>query len=607
MLTSFALLDDCNASAAQPTSRLYTELHQVLECTDSAQFDAMINQAEQALQQGFYAVAVFSYELGAELQGLSRTKTSRCTQPSQIFLYKQCRQLSSIQVGSWLEQQGEQMAGIADLHSSVSRDEFTHAIDRIQRYIADGDSYEVNYTYRLHFRTYGTIFSLYQRLRQRQCVPFGSLISMPDSSAILSLSPELFIRHNQGKLFASPMKGTAAALITGNREADECVNNERAQALSLDEKNRAENVMIVDLLRNDLGRVARPGSVRVTKLFDVQRFNSVLQMTSNIEATCRDDVKLVDLLKAIYPCGSITGAPKIRTMQIIQELETDARGIYTGAIGWFDPTTNSIPEFCLSVPIRTMHLQEPDANEMRLGVMGVGAGIVYDSVADDEYQECELKARFLTKLAPQFSLFETMYATKEDGCRHWERHLHRLVNSAQYFNFPVDIVTLKNQLDQTCAALAANTPYRIKLSLDGLGEFQFQTAVLQPIKTPVKVILAPTPQQSNNPWLQHKTTRRAEYDQAWQTAEKQGAFDMLFCNEQGELTEGGRTNLLVKIDGSWYTPPLSAGVLPGVMRSVLMEDPQWKLTERTIHIDEFANVEQIAVCNALRGVLMVNV
>jgi len=380
---------------------------------------------------------------------------------------------------------------------------------------------------------------------------------------------------------------------------------QRSEQLSADIKNRAENVMIVDLLRNDLSRVAKLGTVQVPHLFDVQRFNSVLQMTSSITAELRDDVDLPELIRAIYPCGSITGAPKYRTMQIIQEVESQSRGFYTGAIGWFDPMNiaQSIPDFCLSVPIRTLYLQVPQTNGNRSGVMGVGAGIVFDSLPAEEYQESLLKARFLTGLPVQFSLFETMHATREAGCRYLDRHLLRLTNSARHFGIAVNLSEMKKLLNIACLELTRDTPYRLKLSVDGTGEIQIQTAVLAAIKLPVTVLMAASRQQSQSLWLRHKTTLRNEYDHAWQTAEQQGAFDMLFCNEHGELTEGGRSNLLVKIDGQWLTPPLSAGVLPGVMRSVLLDDPIWALKQRSIQVEQLMQAEEIVLCNSLRGVL----
>ena len=609
-MSSFTLLDDSQASALQPASRLYTELHQELICDEAdGGIEALLAQLQAALQQGLYAVGVFSYELGVVLQELPGQVAHPV--PSRILLYRQCQQLSCAEVSNWLQQQcaDDQSAGLAQLHSSVDESQFKEAIDRIRQYIANGDTYQVNYTFRFHFHTYGGLCALYQRLRLRQSVPYGALIALPDGSAVLSLSPELFVRHERGTLYARPMKGTAAAFMSGERAENDSVNALLARQLAGDLKNRAENVMIIDLLRNDLSRIAAVGSVQVPHLFEVQRFNSVLQMTSTITATLKKDATLPELFKAIYPCGSITGAPKYRTMQIIQELETEPRGIYCGAIGWFDPVTaqcaeQAVPDFCLSVPIRTLHLQAPGANGMRQGVMGVGAGIVFDSVAADEYQECLLKARFLTGLPAQFALFETMYATRENGCRYVERHLQRITRSARYFGIEVNPAELAAQLAAACQNLTDRIPHRLKLSIDGTGKMQIQTAVLNELTGPVKVLLAPIVCSSDSLWLRHKTTQRTVYDQAWQAAEQQGAFDMLFCNERGELTEGGRSNVLVKIDGRWYTPPLSAGVLPGVMRAELLSDPAWDITERSITRAELQCAGQIAVCNALRGVMM---
>ena len=356
-MPSFTLLDDSAANAAQPCSRLYTDLQQELVCADAAQFASAMEQLQTGLQQGLFGVAVLSYELGVVLQALDSAMPAP-QQPSRILLYKTCQHLSREQVTAWLLQQvkiGESdIAGIAEIHASVDEQEFSQAITRIRQYIAAGDTYQVNYTFRIRFTSYGHICSLYLRLRERQSVPFGALILLPDDCAVLSLSPELFIRHQQGKLEAQPMKGTAAASDANSVTVDDQINATRSAQLSADRKNRAENVMIVDLLRNDLSRVAKLGTVQVRHLFDVQRFNSVLQMTSSINAELREQVSLAQLISAVYPCGSITGAPKYRTMQIIREVETEPRGIYTGAIGWFDPVAaNEIPDFCLSVPIRT--------------------------------------------------------------------------------------------------------------------------------------------------------------------------------------------------------------------------------------------------------------
>ncbi len=608
-MSSFVLLDDNQASTSQPTSRLYTDLQQLLTCSSAAQFPTMIHQMEVALAKGLYAVVAFSYETGVQLQEKSAAELNASVPPSYVLVFKNCQHLSRDQVTSWLAQKtnAAEMAGIAQLRYSVTETQFVEALSKIKKYIAEGDTYQVNFTFRLNFMTYGSIFSVYQRLRERQSVPYGAMMVFPDGDVILSFSPELFLRHTQGKLLARPMKGTAAACIDENGKSPESKNRERSKELSRDPKNRAENVMIVDLLRNDLSRIAQLGSVAVPQLFEVQQFNSVLQMTSTVLATLRDDVDLTTLLQAVFPCGSITGTPKYRTTQIIRELENKSRGIYTGALGWFDPPRNpaKVADFCLSVPIRTVQLSAPSANGSRTGVLGVGAGIVFDSSAMDEFRECQLKARFLTGMTSQFSLLETIQATREQGCRHLERHLSRLSQSAQFFLIPLNMKEIRYQLEGVCAAMPEKTIHRVRLMVNGLGRISVESAALAPLTTPANVVLSPLSKFSQDIWLRHKTTQREEYDRAWQRAEQQGAFDMLFCNERGELTEGGRSNLLVKMEGRWYTPPLSAGVLPGVMRSVVMDDPSWQVTERNMRPEQLSIAQEIAVCSSLRGVLPV--
>ena len=599
----FALLDDCNADERHPRSRLYTDLVRTLSCDDAAALPEVLAQMESALGQGLHAVGVFSYELGASLQGIDARKDAGL--PSHILLFGQCTFLSSVAVSQWLEQHDDNVApaGIAGLHASVGEHRFAKDIAAIHAYIEAGDTYQINYTYRLRFDTFGAPISLYRRLRERQPVPYGALIAMPDGKTILSLSPELFVRHDKGTLTARPMKGTAAA------SGDDAIDNERSSALARDPKNRAENLMIVDLLRNDLGRIAEFGSVRVPKLFSVDRYSSVLQMTSTVQANLRDDVKLAEIFKALYPCGSITGAPKRRTMQIIRELEDTARGYYTGAIGWFDAAAGDqhVGDFCLSVPIRTLVLGSETATGVRKGEMGVGAGIVHDSRAEEEFAECRLKAGFLTGLGNEFEVFETMRATHADGCRHLALHLQRLRNSADYFGFPFDEDAIRSAVLQTCSTLVPDEVYRMRLALSRNGRCSVQSAVLASLPSRVSVLLSPEPTYSQDLFLRHKTTVRERYDAAWRHAETKGAFDMLFFNEKGELTEGGRSNVFVRLEGRWATPPLQCGLLPGVMRSVLLSDPTWNAAERIITIDQLRAAEEVVVCNALRGVLSVNV
>ncbi|WP_395011069.1 aminodeoxychorismate synthase component I [Undibacterium sp.] len=599
-LDCFALLDDAQSDASD--SRFYSGLISCLPCATAEAWPPMWQQAQQALQTGQYVLAVLSYETGAQLQAIERRPTpAKSAQISQLLIFQECQRWNRQQVADWLEQQcAEQHAGVRDIRANVDEESFTKAIEKIRDYIAAGDTYQVNYTYRLHFHTYGSAIALYRALRKRQPVPFAALIALPDGSTILSLSPELFVRHQHGHLTAKPMKGTAAA------SGDNARDLQIAEELRLDPKNRAENLMIVDLLRNDLGRIAQTGSVAAPALFEVQRFSSVLQMTSTVTAQLRPELKLEQIMSALFPCGSITGAPKHRTMEIIRELETEDRGVYTGAIGWFDPAPPSqgIGNFCLSVPIRTLVLQAEDAQGCRQGVMGVGAGIVYDSVAQEEFAECALKAKFLTGLKPDFELFETMFATRELGCRHLHRHLNRLQTSARYFEFSFDREDTAQQLQACCDQLAPQTAYRLRLSLNCRGQIQIQHAILSPITEPVRILISPQVCKTTAIFLAHKSSHRLIYDQAWQAAEKFGAFDSLFINPNGFITEGGRSNVFARIGSQWFTPPLSDGVLPGIMRSVLLEDQQMQACERSLTIKDLQQADEIIVCNALRGALV---
>jgi len=595
----FALLEESGSGPSR--SRLYTAHAGTLRCDDAAGWPALLAQMQAALQRGLYAVPVLTYELGAQLMNIPARAPNEAL--AQVLLFSACERLDADGVAAWLGARttDARPAGIAAVRPSVDEAEFTAAIDTIRAYIAAGDTYQVNYTYRLRFDAFGSVFALYARLRARQPVPYGALIGLQDGSAVLSFSPELFVRLDGGTLTARPMKGTAPASDDGD-DGDE--NARRAAALSRDPKNRAENLMIVDLLRNDLGRIAQTGSVTVPKLFDVARFGAVLQMTTTVQAQLRPDVTLAELFAALYPCGSITGAPKRRTMEIIGTLESAPRGIYTGAIGWFDPAPpgQAVGDFCLAVPIRTLALQPVD-NGVRRGELGVGAGIVYDSEAASEFEECKLKARFLSGLPNAFEIVETLRADSEDGYRHLALHLARLLHSADYFGFPCDIGQARALLEQTRLGLAAGQRHRVRLALGAHGAWTVQSAPITPLREPVRLVLARATTRSDDLFLRHKTTVRSVYDAAWREAEAQGAFDALFFNERGELTEGGRSNVFVRLEDQWYTPPLSCGVLPGVMRAVLLAAPAWNAREKIITLEMLDQVEDIVVCNALRGPL----
>lgn len=657
----FALLDDCDASAAMPTSRLFTGFVREHVCTDRSALDAVYAEVERDMRAGLHAVMLGDYEFGRDLEfGQCASAAFRIKQRGdaslRFLLFERCDKRSCEQIDAWLaeldadtpHEAGEptstlpagqdsggavlppSAAGAANVVESVTPEAFVRAIAAVHEALRAGESYQINYTYRLSFDAFGSPVGLYRRLRARQPVRYGALIALPGDEWVLSCSPELFVEKRGERLRTRPMKGTTS------RGASPEDDVRAREFLRTDPKNRAENLMIVDLLRNDLSRVAKTGTVCVPALFSVEPYPSIWAMTSTIEADLRERTSFPDLLRALFPCGSITGAPKHRTMQLIDEIETTPRGLYTGTIGWIDPPPATGAEagaagcgdFCLSVAIRTLTL---DARAViggtRRGTMGVGGGIVLDSVADDEYDECRLKAKFLTGADPGLQLFETMYATREEGVRYLERHLARLGRSAAELDFQFDEAALRGRIGMHCAGLPAGTPHRLRLALTKAGRVDMTggplgalvrlvhagvAAETSPSNTPdaaapVGVLLAAehgfAPIWSNRFLLRHKSTSRAEYDRAWRLAETQGAFDMLFFNEHGELTEGGRSNVFVKLDGRWYTPPLSAGLLPGVMRQVLLDDPAMQASERTLTQADLLRAQALIVCNALRGAL----
>jgi len=603
-MNSFALLDDRDATRARPSSRLYEGFEREHRCVVPAQLATMWAQVDADLRAGLHAVLLADYEWGTKLLKAG-VRPDDDASALRVLMFRTLKRLSRDQVDAWLVERDPSGAGeptgVMNLQPSVDRAEFTRAIESIHEAISAGETYQVNYTYRLNGAAFGAPIALYRRLRARQPVEYGAFIALPDGEPIthvLSLSPELFLRHDAGLLTARPMKGTAARVAAPESDS------ESARLLAIDIKNRAENLMIVDLLRNDLGRLAQTGSVRVPALFAIEPYSTVFQMTSTVQAQIRPEVGMPELLRAVFPCGSITGAPKHHTMELIADLESTPRGLYCGAIGWLDAPQGEarIGDFCLSVAIRTLTLGAA-AEGLRPLRIGIGAGIVSDSRADDEFDECLLKARFLTGLDPGFELFETMLWTPGQGVRHLERHLARLEHSAQVLGFEFDRAALLATLE-AFGRDASGVITRLRLALAHDGQLSLTHAPLAPLPAgPIRLLVGDDTLPEIDPLAAHKTTRRQHYDAGVRTAESAGAFDTLFFNRAGRLVEGGRSNVFVRLDGRWWTPPVSDGALPGVMRGVLLADPAWGAQERSLTRADLARAEGLVVCNALRGAL----
>ncbi|HGG8078831.1 TPA: chorismate-binding protein [Neisseria meningitidis] len=619
----FALFDDAVSGRAKRYQN-----HVESRFFRPEELDALDSALQKGWQKGLHSVLFADYGFGLPLTGVESERGGNLA----LHWFADC---ADTDAENWLARHSDGLpAGISTPQSSVSETDYLDHIRQIHEAIRRGDTYQINYTTRLHLQAYGNPVSLYRRLRQP--VPYAVLSHLPDaqgqSAWTLCFSPELFLKiGSDGTISTEPMKGTAPILGDGQDER-------RAAELQTDPKNRAENVMIVDLLRNDLGKIAQTGKVCVPEPFKVSRFGSVWQMTSTIRAQALPHTSFADILRAAFPCGSITGAPKKMSMQIIETLETEARGLYTGSIGYLNPCSGGLGfEGIFNVVIRTLSLKpasnpasdgivsvigDPDSNAQARtagqggatphpfetnppyrGVYGVGSGIVIDSDPAAEYRECGWKARFLNELRPDFGIFETLRA--ENGrCALLDRHLCRLKAAARALNLPLPD-GCENQIKQYIAHLPDGS-FRVKalLASDGIS---LSRAVLNHLADKQRVIISPTVLSAQNYLRRFKTTYRALFDQAWQTAETQGAFDSLFFNSDGILLEGGRSNVFVKYQGQWLTPSLDLDILNGVMRQAVLDESQKYLhTNQVIetHITQktLQEAEEIRLSNALRGV-----
>lgn len=468
---------------------------------------------------------------------------------------------------------------LGEWQATVSEAGYAEAIARIKAEIAAGRTYQVNYTYRLRAPFSGEPGALFAQLAEAQRAAYSAFVDT-GRFVLCSASPELFFERTGRTVRAKPMKGTAAR---GRTLAED---EARARWLHHDLKNRAENVMIVDMIRNDLGRVAETGSVRVPALFETERYPTVWQMTSTVTAETR--ASLAQLLAALFPCASITGAPKRSTMEIIRALEATPRRAYCGAIGFVLPEGRA--QF--NVAIRTVLIDRATGQ----AEYGVGSGVVWDSVAADEWAECQVKSRVLRARLPPFALLESLRWEPTTSYFLLDRHLRRLRDSAVYFGFALDEAAVCARLEALARTLSP-VPHKVRLLVEREGGLHVEAAPLQEAGVqPVRLALAPAPVSSGDSFLFHKTTHRQVYDEA--RAARPEADDVILWNERGEITETCLANLAVKLDDEWWTPPVEAGLLPGVYRAELLTTG--RLRERVLWLDDLPRAEALAVLNSVR-------
>ena len=591
----FVLLD--NSTRLDAVSTLFEHPIEIIRADQPDQVPAALAAIRHGLEAGLHAAGFFAYELGYILEPrlAALLPEVRSVPLLWIGLYRKPRHMSGAEVQSWLTAEAIGDSSPSDVKHTWNSEAYLERFAIVQDNIRSGDIYQLNLTFKAKFKLHGSPLALYRDLRLKQRVAYGGLVDTGDVT-ILSSSPELFIEQHGKNISTRPMKGTAPR--AGTEDGDRDVR----QMLSSDIKSRAENLMIVDLMRNDIGRIAELGSVSVTDLFTVETFKTLHQMTSGVRATLKDDVSLEELLKAIFPPGSVTGAPKIRAMELIRQLETDARGVYCGAIGQISPGGEALFNVAIRTAVVDRHGQ---------GEMGIGSGIVADSQGSKEYAECLLKMKFLIDPVQRFELIETMLY--EAGKDYWllPYHLKRLSASAAYFGFIYSEERVRSALDEAveqavdhAGSPARDQRLRVRLLLDEDGKVSVSTTPLGAVesKKTMRYVISDTRLLAGDLFLYHKTTRRELYDREWkQFSDTLGADEVIYLNARDELAEGSRTTIFVERDGKLLTPPIASGLLPGTLRASLIDEG--RAVERVLRVDDLTNADAIYLGNSVRGLV----
>lgn len=572
--TPYVLLDDARVSGASP-ARLYVK---PVECLMARTLDGiapLLESLRMAKTSGLHAAGFLSYDAGSALiQDLGKAADGLL---AWFGLFEEYQQLDTDAMSSFLPDPAG--AWLSPLRAEISRRDYANAFAAVQEYISAGDVYQANLTFPLSADYAGDPLALYAALRPRAAAGYGGVIWTGEQH-YLSFSPELFFALKEERVTTKPMKGTA------ERRADPVADAAEAEQLRTDPKQRAENLMIVDLLRNDLSRVCEPGSVAVPELFHIESYPTVHQMTSTVTGLLPNDSDAIDVIKALFPCGSITGAPKIRAMQVIGEVEKAPRGIYCGSIGRIDAHGDA----AFNVAIRTFTLCE----KTKRVSLGLGSGIVADSIEAAEWAECLAKGDFAQVGGYGFDLIETMRFEPAHGIARLELHLKRMKASARTFGFEFDRHVARNQLHAATFHLDALSKIRLLLSKSGAIAIEIRPLV--DVAEPWSVKVVPLPVETTDYRLNHKTTDRAFYDEAREEAD---AEEVLFCDPDGFLTEGSITAIFVERNGKLLTPPTSRGALPSVLRRELIETGQ--AIEADLTADDLG--QNFFIGNSVRGLI----
>ncbi len=544
-----------------------------------------LNGLEEKLKKNHYIAGYLSYETGYCFEEKFRNNDSSDTPLVWFGIFSKKIELTEPveKILGWLGTYSKKTNRVENKpKNNITYKEYIKNVNKIKRYISEGDIYQANYTFMTNFSLAGDGFSLFCDLHRQQPVGYSAYIN-DGARQIISLSPELFFYRDNNDIMVKPMKGTISrgkTVIEDKLQADKLRNSE---------KDCAENMMIVDLLRNDLGRVCEIGSVDTKSLFDITKYKTLFQMTSTITGVLKKGISWLEIFRNIFPSGSVTGAPKIRAMEIIKQLEKNRRGVYTGSIGYIT-TEKSL----FNVAIRTIVAENGEAQ------LGIGSAIVADSDPDAEFRECRLKSDFLFKHHSDFDLIETILWEKSNFFL-LDLHLDRILKSALYFDFSLNRSELNRRLKEIPNTLDSVRRYKVRLLLNRCGKISIETILIEEdIEcSNKKVLFSKHRVSSDNIYLYHKTTARSLYNSELKRYKREGFYDVIFINEKDQVTEGAISNLFIKKGEMFYTPPIDCGLLSGVYRRHFIEKNSLKVREKIIYKDDVLCADEVYLVNSV--------
>jgi para-aminobenzoate synthetase / 4-amino-4-deoxychorismate lyase len=570
-------------------SYLFKKPYKTLRGKSKDEIEEILNQVDELSQDSnLIGFATIPYEIGYDFQPKEIKKSYLGKTELSFFFYeKQNVEIidSDRLIFDDVESYIKSNHGIQNFELEILENEYIEKINKIKKYITEGDTYQINFTTKAKFKYDGELKSLFLNGIFNQSASYSVLINT-ENEFILSFSPELFFRTDYQTIYSKPMKGTLKR--RGNPVEDEKLG----KSLLYDEKNLAENVMIVDLMRNDIGRIAATDSVKVEKLYEVEKYETLFQLTSTVVGKLKEN-KLSEIFKNMFPSGSITGAPKIRSMQIIAELEKSSRNLYTGSIGLIT-SANAV----FNIPIRTITINKGTKDSE----LGLGSGIVWDSDAKSEYEEVLLKGKFISSPQKYFELLETMLFDNGE-CFLLDYHLKRLKSAADYFLFKYDESKIATAIQNVTARFTKNKKYKVRLVLSKWGNLKIEIDEINKTINEAKVLLSKINRCDEEKFLYHKTTYRP-WDEQFKIATQKGFDEVLFINRNDELLEGAVTNLLIKKDGKQFTPPIGLGILNGCYRQYLLDNKI--CSEKVLRVDDLKNADKIILCNSVRKKILVN-